>query len=373
MMQNNNQKKIVFLCRSLSIGGAERQLIMLARGLVARGYIVTILTFYEAKDGYAVNDLNVIHLKKKSRWHVWSFLTHVLSMIKREKPDVIYSFLCVSNILVCLFKGLSLLKDVRVVIGFRGSFMKWSDYDTVSLVAAKLEAYLSRFADVVIANSMAGMTELKRRGFKARYTHVIQNGIDTDTFVSDADAGRQWRIRYGLPEDKPIVAIVARLDPMKDHVTFLLTARELQNRYPDVCFAVVGSGDFSYTKYLQDFSLTIGIDNERLFFITCGHALNYNAFTVVCLTSAYGEGFSNVLCEALSCCIPCVATDVGDARVIVPDAHDIVEPKDYHALAKRVGAHLENIKTIDHTYLRQHIVQNFSVNQMVDRSIKNIL
>ncbi len=373
MTQNNNQKKIVFLCRSLSIGGAERQLIMLARGLVARGYAVTILTFYACADGYIANDLNVIHLKKKSRWHVWSFVTHVLSMIKAEKPDVVYSFLCIPNILICLFKGLSLLKNVRVVIGFRGSFMKWSDYDMVSLITAKIEACLSRFADVVIANSMAGMTELKRRGFKVRHAYVIQNGVDTDAFVPDTDAGRQWRIRYGLPEGKPIVAIVARLDPMKDHETFLLAARELQDRYPNVCFAVVGAGDLSYTKHLQELSTAIGIDDERLFFITCGHALNYNGFTVVCLTSAYGEGFSNVLCEALSCGIPCIATDVGDARVIVPDAHDIVAPKDYHALAKRVGTYLDDAKIIDRMYLRQHIVQNFSVNQMVDRSIKNTL
>ena len=78
-------KKIVFLCRALSIGGAEKQLLILAQGLQKIGHTITILTFYKSENDYSIDGINIITLEKKSRWDIFSFLKTLHLTIQAEK------------------------------------------------------------------------------------------------------------------------------------------------------------------------------------------------------------------------------------------------------------------------------------------------
>lgn len=367
-------KKIVFLCRSLSIGGAEKQLLLLARGLQEKGHKITILTFYQSSWDYPANDLNVITLEKKSRWDIISFFKTLYNAIRAEKADVIYSFLCVPNILICLLKALRLLRYERVVISFRGSFMKWSDYGYLEWLTAKIEAYSARFADVIITNSHAGLAELKRRGFKTKQTCVIPNGIDIDTYKPDPEGGIAWRMHYDIPLKAPLVGIVARLDPMKDHHMFLTMAKIIYDQNKSIYFAIVGRGENAYHEQLKALQNQIGLPNSNVFWVNCGSNINYNAFDVLCLTSAYGEGFSNVLCEALSSGTPCLATNVGDAPFILNDDEQIVNIEDSVSMGNKVLKQLNALCNKENTViLREKITSNYRIEKMVLKTEKVLL
>ena len=88
------------------------------------------------------------------------------------------------------------------------------------------------------------------------------------------------------------------------------------------------------------------------------------SFDIFTTSSAYGESFPNVLGEAMSCQLPCVATDIGDSRAIVADNGIVVPPRDPQALAQAWQELIVLGKDERHDLGlkgRQHIETNFNL------------
>ncbi|MEJ2726124.1 MAG: glycosyltransferase [Deltaproteobacteria bacterium] len=140
----------------------------------------------------------------------------------------------------------------------------------------------------------------------------------------------------GLDHERsaPLVGYIARFDPMKDHPTFLAGACLLLKERRDVHFVMVGRNiDWRNRRLTAGIPKTLSSnfhllgergDVER---ITAG-------LDIACSVSS-GEGFSNVIGEAMACGTPCVVTDVGDSAFIVGDTGLVVKPRDPEGL---VGA-----------------------------------
>jgi glycosyltransferase involved in cell wall biosynthesis len=96
-----------------------------------------------------------------------------------------------------------------------------------------------------------------------------------------------------------------------------------------------------------------------------------NALDLHVLSSAYGEAFPNVVCEAMACGTPCVVTDVGDAALIVGKAGWVVPARDAQALADGIKQALAAVAAAGRAVLardcRSRIEENFSVDRMVKR------
>ena len=126
------------------------------------------------------------------------------------------------------------------------------------------------------------------------------------------------RLEWGIAECEKLIGQVGRLDPMKDHSTFLKAAALLAHERKDVRFVCVGEGPTGYRDELYSLAKTLGLAS-RLIWAGSRRDMPavYNAFDVAVSSSRWGEGLPNVIAEAMACGVPCVVTDVGDSAFVV--------------------------------------------------------
>ena len=361
--------KVVFLERSLGRGGAQRQLVALAVGLADRGHDVTVALFYD--EGELISDVLASRvalrfLEKRSRWDALGFFLNVMRLLREEKPDVICTFLPVPNLAAL---GCKLLRPrLRLACGIRASNMDLRRYDRLTRFSYRMEAVALGIADIVISNSVAGKNVAMEKGVAGKKILVILNGIDIDRFDYDPKGRRKLRELWGVADHEMLVGIVGRLDPMKDHQTFLRAAGRVAAERQDVRFLVVGDDGPVSRGDLIPLAGSLGLDHRMIW--SGGRddmAAVLSACDVVCSSSVYGEGFSNTLAEAMACGRRCVATDVGDARTILGQAGYIVPPGDDEAMASSIEQTLDDVhRAGDHSpEARDRIEQNFSLPVMV--------
>lgn len=327
-------KKIIFFIRSLNAGGAERQLVATAKGLAGRGYDVTVLTFYAG--GFYADELQgtpvkLLSLNKTGRWDMVGFLWRLGRVLREEQPDVIYSFMNTANILAVVMWPW--LKNSRLVWGVRASNMDLSQYDWLSRWSYWFECRLARFPSLIIANSFAGKEYAVVHGFPEDKITVIHNGIDTKRFHPDKSVGKRLRDKWRVADNHFLIGSVGRIDPMKGIPTFLHAAKIIKEKFSNVRFVWVGTGDATYEQAMhklateQELDDVLTWDGRHTDMVAV-----YNAFDIAS-SSSYGEGFPNVLGEAMACGVPCVVTDVGDSSLLVGNAGVVVPAKDSVALA----------------------------------------
>jgi len=372
-MRGPSTKTIFFLARSLDRGGAERQLTELATGLVRRGHTVAVVVFYGGgvfEDALRAAGVRLIVLNKRGRWDVLPFFFRLLHELRREHPVVLHSYLTVPNLLAVLCK--SFLPGTRVVWGLRASNMDLQRYDWLARLTARLEARFSRLADCVIANSEAGKRHAIALGFPEKSIRVIHNGIDTARFCFDPDGRTRARAGWGVRDDEVLVGLAARLDPMKDHLTFLEAARIVARKYQGARFVCVGSGEAAYTAMLEQQAAALGL-GDRLIWTGARDDMRavFSAFDIAVSSSSFGEGFSNALAEAMACGLPCVATDVGDSALIVGTTGVIVPAGDPGALAAAVEGLISlspDARRALGEKCRAHVANEFGIDRLIERT-----
>ncbi len=361
---------ILFLTRSLEYGGAERQLTELACGLRQRGHEVSVAVFYPGgglERELSARQVPVISLGKQGRWDIVRFLLRLNRVVREQRPDVIHSYVC--NLVTMGIRRWS--PGMKIVWGVRCSYIDFSRYDWVFRACDALAEWASRWADLIIANSQAGRRRHVERGYPAEKTIVIPNGIDTVRFHRDPGARRRIRAEWAVRPEEEVVGLVGRLDPMKDHATFLRAASLLARERPGVRFMCVGAGSPDDWAVLQRRTAD-GPDAARVCWVGPRADMErvYNALDLL-VNCSYGEGFSNVLGEAMACGVPCVATDVGDSAQIVGAVGEVVPPRDAHALKEAMRRVLDrNVAPAD---VRRRIVKHYSVDRLIRATERELL
>jgi glycosyltransferase involved in cell wall biosynthesis len=309
--------------------------------------------------------VRLLSLGKSSRWHAIAPLRQLRRLFLSERPHVIYAFLPAQTTLAALLpRG-----ETKLVFGLRAAGMQPEHYDALSALTYRSEAWLARRADLIIANARAVRANAIARGLPADRIAVVPNGIDTEIMRPDIDAGRALRRAWGLSDDAFVIGCVARLEPMKDHATLLSAAASFVGENADTRFVCVGDGPLR--EEIKQRANSLGLaDRVRWVGEFADMRAAYNAFDLATLSSAFGEGFPNVIGEAMACGIPVAATDVGEAGLIVGSLGEVTPPKDPALLCsawQRLRARLGREPSLG-AAVRDAIVANYSLETMVRRT-----
>lgn len=335
--------KIAFLIDRLNYGGAARQLVVLANALQQHGHAVVVLVFYAG--GELERELRssavVVHvLNKRGRWDLVRFARHLIRVLREEQPQVLHGYLGIPNLVAILLKPL--FPGLKVIWAIRASDMQLHRYGRLPQLLDRLASFLSRYSDLVIANSFAGSAHVLSKGYPSRKVIVIPNGIDTDRFVPSSESRMRFRSHLNVATSDKLVGVIGRVDPLKGHETFFRAAAIVARARSDVRFVCVGDAPAAERRTLHELGAELGL-TDRLLWVPPQADMTsvYNGLDVLCLPS-YSEGFPNALGEGMACGVPCVTTDVGDCALILARPRFVVPPGDAYALATRLQAVLNS-------------------------------
>ena len=358
--------KILFVINGLNVGGAEHMLLRLIKSKCFEGDEITVVSLLHKGDLSVEFESccdRVFYLNSGKSVFGLIRLFSLIFMIIRLKPDVIHSWLYQAD----LVSGLCAL-----MVGHRASI--WSIRQTdisavhnrpLTRLVIKLCSLLSsRVPQKIISNSTVAKDVHVLAGYDEKKINVIPNGIDTASFCPNQALRSQLRNELGIEQNQYAVGMLARFDTQKNHHDFFVAAEKVLLEVPNTFFVLCGSGiEPSNLALIKLMNNAQTIKQTKLLGQRKDIPSVINGLDVL-VSSSSGEGWPNVVGEAMACGIPCVATDVGDTRQVVGSAGCLVRSGDPEMLAKGIMSILD-MKKHERRALgmaaRHHIVNCFDL------------
>lgn len=327
--------KVVHLITSLSTGGAETMLFRLLGGMDRDKFSnMAISVTDEGTLGGQIREMGIpvhaLHMRRgmPNPAGLW----RLVRILRRERPVILQTWLYHSDLI-----GLVAARATRVphvVWNIRCSETDERYTTGLTGIVLRLLARFSRSPDAVVVNSEAGQRSHENLGYHPRRWEVIPNGIDIEAFRPDPGASGTVRAELQIGPDCPLIGLVARYDPLKDHRTFIDATAEFLRAGGDAHFVLAGYGVDNANEALAKRIRELGIADRVHLLGERDDISRLNAAFDVATCSSTGEGFPNVLAEAMACGTPCVSTDVGDARALIGDTGLLVPKENPSALAQ---------------------------------------
>lgn len=282
--------------------------------------------------------------------------------LKAFQPTILQGWMYYGNLIASLF-GRLLPGRVGVFWSMRQTLYSLSTEPFRLRITIRLLAAMSHTIKGVVYNSSLSLQQHQRAGLVSPWDLMIPNGFDLGRYQSDAVRRQKTRAQLEMGSDVSLVGLVARVHPMKDHVNFIAAAGLLSQAMPEVRFLLVGEGtDSEEIKALLQ-AAGIAERTQRLGRIDHTEEL-YPALDLLVLSSSWGEGWPNVLGEAMACGVVCVATDIGESRHIIGDTGAIVPPRDPQAMAKACEELLRREREVLRSLgeqARERVIKHFDI------------
>ncbi len=294
-------------------------------------------------------------------------LGRLLKKIRAGNFDVIQGWMYHANLAGLIARVAD--RRARLCWSVHASELDFSPYPTSFRLIFRLLSALSSMPSATIVVSDASRRWHERLGYSPSRWKYIPIGCDVDSFRPDPGARERVRRELKIDRSDPVIGLVSRDNPMKDHPNFLRAFARLKSTTPNLIGVLAGAGLTPDNARLADLAAELGIlQSLRLIGERRDVADLMNCFDLFCLPSSDGESCPNVLIEAMACGVPCVTTDVGDSAAIVGACGAVVPPRDSAALAvacaNLLGRDDEAGRVLGRA-ARERVIERFSLTSVV--------
>ncbi|MGP9545672.1 glycosyltransferase family 4 protein [Psychrobacter sp. AOP7-B1-25] len=364
--------KIVHIITGLHNGGAEGVLYRLVTHDHANEHIV--ISMMDAgkygpmllDKGIDLHDLNMSAGKISPKP-----LLKLYKILKKNNPDVVQTWMYHADLVGGLTARAAGITNI--FWNLRHSNFDSNHTKSSTIKIAKLNAKLSKVIPKKIISCAQGAIKAHTDlGYCEEKIVVIGNGYDLSTFKIDDNSRSLIRSELNIGKT-PVIGMVGRYDPQKNHRGLIEALGIVKEKGYAFELVLIGRDLNDENEIILEQIKKANLYNETYLLGQRNDIPSImNALDIHVLSSSYGEGFPNVIAEAMACGTPCIATDIGDSKVIVGDYGTIVESNSIEKLSLAIMKNLDLMHD-DKQWQRlrqssqQHIMQNFSIQNMVSK------
>ena len=365
--------RILHVINDLSVGGAEVMLINVLAGLDRTRFdpvVISLMDRGRLRDRIEGMGIPVHSPRMTPRLPSLASWLRFFRLVRLAAPDLTMAWLHHANVAAQLAR---VLRQTRgpVVWSIHGTVYALAHEKPMTARAIRLGAHLSRLAAAIVYVSRTSQGQHSRLGYDPDRSVVFPNGVDTEEFLPSAEARRAVRAEIGVPDSALLVGHIGRYHPMKDHPNLLHAFAALRRQHANARLLLAGRGVTPDNHALTSLASGLGLDGSVHL---VGERDDVNrlaaSLDVLVLSSSRGEGFPVAVVEAMSCEVPCIVTNVGDAAWIVGETGLVVAPADPAAMT---GA-LLSVADLGPSgrwalgqAARRRVLAHFSVEAVVDR------
>ena len=289
-------------------------------------------------------------------------LLRLVRIVRHVRPKILQGWMYHSNLAASLSRLATTFRP-KLAWNIRQTLDGLQQEKPMTRWVIRAHRLTSPAVDAIIYNCELSRQQHENQRFPHQRGAVIANGVDTQVFRPDAAARERVRRDLGIPYGATVVGHAARYHRMKDHAGFLNAAARTARSIPSVHFLLAGPGVDPGNAALVNCSRGAA-DNVHLIGERHDMPDVFAATDLVCSSSAWGEGFPNVIAEAMACGVSCIATSVGASDEIIADTGRLVAPRDPDALANAMIGVLQ-LQEGDRRRLgergRQRILEHYSL------------
>ncbi|MFL1994905.1 glycosyltransferase [Lysinibacillus irui] len=364
-----NKVKVVHIIVGLNAGGAEKMLLKLLSYTDRERFDLAVISMTDKSHyGSVIEDMGIpVHTLNMKRG-----FPSLKAIIKAKKiiedVDIIQTWMYHADFLGYLLS--KFYSNVKLIWGIRQSNLERRNNKLSTLILAKINSLLSKKTNAIISCSLKAKETHVKFGYDINKIEVIPNGFEIDKYYPEINGAQNLKKMFKIPQNKNILAHIARWDIQKDHENFFLALKEIIIKNPNTVALMCGLNiDYEniqlvnlIKKYkLDDYVMLLGVRDDIPFILS-----GVDVF----VSSSSGEGFPNVIGEAMACETLCAVTDVGDSSFIVGNFGMVVPRKNPTALSKAILRILNMDVTEKETLkknARKRVQENFEINTVVKK------